>query len=739
MYPQMKICQFPNFKSVQHWWDNYDKKEGYQLDIETNIVDDVIERIIYTIQIGDLTGDVQLVFDIPALHPDMILLIRDILQEDCPKYIQNAMFEYTILKQYMGIEITQIKDTFIQSRVLTCGLPPIRGRNSLAGIVKRILRIDLPKEEQTTFKGELLTANQIEYAAKDVTLLHLLHKSQMKLINRAQLQNTLQLEEKVVPALGDLEVHGMHLDQEQWKIQAQKNKEELAIILDNMIEIMKTGELFEGVKELGFIAAQDTYYFKWSSPKQKLILLQLDIPGVTSSAMIYLKKYLKANSEMLTEAKIELIEAYLTRDYEWLETYYITDWGQTLQDMEIMIPEGSVRINFDSPAQTLLLFQLLKPNLRATDAKALAYIQHPLISEYKKYTKVSKAVTSFGELFLEGVSKDGKVRPRIKTILDTGRISMSSIKGKGSGLQQMPANNIYRNCFKADPGYKFVGIDYMSAELVIIAEWSQDSTMLKALREGRDLHSVTTSLLFPELWANAGEPSNPKKKPISDEGKKLRQWAKATSFGIVYGTSAVGLAERLDLPPGFTEVKRLHREAVNKAKRDFHVSDSESLKRLFNDNKFLPEVITGDKLIKSYFKVYPKVEKRLKLAASQGVTELHSRTMQPYVRARFFTYPDNQGQAKAIERQAANASIQGTSADITKTALIFLKRELDKSEWDGKLILQMHDEIVVSIREDQAEQWAPIQAQLMNDAADVVIKSGLLRVDKPSITDQWTK
>lgn len=526
----MKGIQFPNFDSVEAWWDNYNYSKGYQLDIETNITDDIIEREIYTIQIGDLEGNTQLLFDMTDLHPRMVQLVREILQADVPKYIQNAMFEYTVIKQCLEIEITKIKDTFIQSRLLTCGLPPIQGRNSLAGIAQRILGIELSKEEQTSFTNEILTESQINYAFTDVILLYTIYEKQMKLIQDAQLQNVLQLEELAVPALGDIEVYGMYVDQNQWKENASINRAQLNTAVVNMCDIMRGPELLNQVQELGFIAAQDTYTFKWSSPKQKLELLQLDIPYIESSAMVYLKKFIKINPD-LPEHKIELIEYYLGQNYEWLENYYINDWPLKLVEMGIKIAKDSVQINFDSPAQTLQLFQILKPGLKSTDAKSLAYIQHPLITEYKRYTKLSKAVSSFGEIFLEGLSSDGRCRPRIKTILDTGRISMSSMRKRGSGLQQIPADNRYRNCFKADPGYKFVGIDYMSAELVIIAEWSQDTAMLKALREGRDLHSVTTALLFPELWAKAGEDPNPYGKPTSAEGKKLRNWAKATSFG----------------------------------------------------------------------------------------------------------------------------------------------------------------------------------------------------------------
>lgn len=532
IYPKIEDIQFPNFKSVQTWWDNYDKVNGYQLDIETNIVDHVIEREIYTVQIGDLKQKTQLVFDIPNLPKDFFNLLMEILQYDCPKYIQFAMFEYTVIKSVFNIEITMIKDTYIQSRLLSCGLPIMKGRDALTGILNRTLHIDLSKEEQTSFAGELLSKKQIEYAALDVAFLYAAYQKQMKLIKDASIQNTLILEEKVVPALGDIEVNGMYLDTDMWNIVGNKNKKNLKIAFDNMIQILKQDDMIEAVKEHNFITPTDTYLFKWASPKQKLILLNLEIPDITSSSQVMLKKYIKSKGTDINPKHNELLILYLNRDYERLETYYINNWNNKLKELGIFIPKDTININFNSPSQVLELFQIIKPQLTSTNATSLAYIDHPLVEHYKKYTKLSKALGSFGESFLSGLSIDGKIHPRIRQILDTGRISMSgSVKGAGSGLQQIPADNRYRNCFRADKGRTFVSIDYSSAELVIIAEWSQDKTMLAALQEGRDMHSVTTSLLFPELWAKAGEPKYPTKKPTSIEGKKLRNWAKATAFG----------------------------------------------------------------------------------------------------------------------------------------------------------------------------------------------------------------
>jgi len=736
IYPKIKDVQFPNFKSVQAWWNSYDKKKGYQLDLETNITNDITQRVIYTVQIGDLKGETQLIFDLPELPKPFFDLIMEILNEDCPKYIQYAMFEYMTIKQVFKIDITQIRDTYLQSRLLTCGLPIIKGRDSLKGIAKRVLNIEIDKGNQTSFTGELLTEGQIEYAALDVAILFAIYEKQNVNIVNASIQNTLTLEEKAVRSLGDIEVNGMRLNVPKWVANTTVNENTLQVLENEMVAILRSPELFEKVQEKNLITATDTYLFKWTSPKQKLQLLQLDMPELTSSAMVYLKKHLKRNE--VTPGHERLINLYLEREYDGLAKYYINNWKSKLNAMDIFTPKGNVNINFGSPAQMLDVFKIIKPGLIAANATALAYIDHELVNVYKKYAKVSKALGSFGHTFLDGLGSDGKIHPSIRQVLDTGRISMSSpVKNAGSGLQQIPADNKYRNCFEADPGRTFISIDYSSAELCIIAEWSGDKTMIDALRAGKDLHSVTTSLLFPELWKEAGEDPDPIGKPSSAEGKKLRNWAKSTAFGIVYGTTAVGLAERLNLPPGFTQIHKLYPKEIKEAKQRFKVSTIPELKILFNDNKFLPHVVTADKLIKRYFSIYPSVQKGLIKSASDGINKLYTRTMAPFHRLRIYAAPLNRAQSSHIERQAQNAVIQGTSADITKAALVMIKKELHK--YDARLILQLHDEILCDTPIDKAEEWAVVQAEIMNKAAKLVIKSGLLKVDSPTITPYWEK
>lgn len=206
---------------------------------------------------------------------------------------------------------------------------------------------------------------------------------------------------------------------------------------------------------------------------------------------------------------------------------------------------------------------------------------------------------------------------------------------------------------------------------------------------------------------------------------------------IVYGTSAIGLAERLNIPPGFTQIRKLYPKEIKEAKQKFKVNTVNELKILFNDNKFLENVVTADKLIKRYFSIYPAVKKRLLLSASSGKNKLYTRTMPPFHRLRLYTAPQNKAQAAHIERQAQNAPIQGTSADITKTALVMLKKRLH--ECDARIILQLHDEILCDVPINKAEEWAKIQIEEMNKAAKLVIKSGLLKVDKPTIQPYWEK
>jgi DNA polymerase I-like protein with 3'-5' exonuclease and polymerase domains len=159
-------------------------------------------------------------------------------------------------------------------------------------------------------------------------------------------------------------------------------------------------------------------------------------------------------------------------------------------------------INWDSPKQVLECFNLLEP-MESVNGKYLLKFRNKylLVKQYIKYKEKSKLANAYGEEFFKFIKSDGKIHTNFNQILATGRVSSSD-----PNMQQMPSNNLYRNCFIAPKDWVFVSSDYSSQELNVIAYGSKDPVFLQALENGEDLHSVCAELVFGQEWLDASEP-----------------------------------------------------------------------------------------------------------------------------------------------------------------------------------------------------------------------------------------
>jgi hypothetical protein len=256
-------------------------------------------------------------------------------------------------------------------------------------------------------------------------------------------------------------------------------------------------------------------------------------------------------------------------------------------------------------------------------------------------------------------------------------------------VQQIPATSDFRKCFVAAPGYRLVTSDYSQAELRILAELSGDPAFVGAFRSGQDLHTLTASQMFGV--------------PVDQVQKPQRSAAKAINFGLAYGMGPGGLAPRLGV-------------TLDEAKD----------------------------LISKYFKAYPGVQRWLDKAGRDAVRTGYSIT--PLGRKRFYTLPDEslkrnnedewRKQIAAIERQGKNSPIQGCNADMTKLALINLRAALNG--WDARTVNTVHDEIVVEVREDQAEEVKHIVEHAMVSAGEAILKDVPI-VAEAAVADYWSK
>lgn len=298
---------------------------------------------------------------------------------------------------------------------------------------------------------------------------------------------------------------------------------------------------------------------------------------------------------------------------------------------------GESGINLDSPQQIVEALHQLGisvPNSNASTLQPYA-AAHPVVEKLLDYRAAQKALTSYGENILEFVHPmTGRLHPHFRQIgTPTGRLSCSD-----PNLQQIPSSNNYRTCFRAPAGRKLIVADYSQIELRIVADWSGDAALIKAFLEGADLHKLTASQMFGI--------------PLGQVGKDERSAAKALNFGIIYGMGAQGLAARIG-----------------------------------------SSVPHAEELIKKYFKTYSGVAAWLREAGETALRERMCRTRAGRL-IHFDAGSSDRATLAMISRMGKNSPIQGTSADITKRALVLLLEGL-KEAGDAKIVNCVHDEIVV--------------------------------------------
>lgn len=362
----------------------------------------------------------------------------------------------------------------------------------------------------------------------------------------------------------------------------------------------------------------------------------------------------------------------------------------------------SNQYRWDSPAATLDIFHCIDSRIISTSDQVLQKLRskHKLAGLLQQYREKSKKASSFGTSFLSHIYSDGRIHPSFMQLVSTGRTSC-----REPNMQQIPADNTYRNCFISGSDWVFVSGDYSSQELCIIAHGSQDPVFLESLTKGHDLHSVCGELVFGQDWVNAAEEDCAymagKEKCNCKKHKELRNVVKGINFGLAYGMGPKKLSEQMEIPM---------QEASD--------------------------------LIDKYFKAFPAIKKFLDSMSKSGVRRGYIETFAPWSRKRWFPEwePSNMPMAiKArIERQAKNTPIQGTAADMTKHALVLCHKYLEESNFPAKLVLTVHDQIDTICHPDYAEDWKQTLQLIMEKAAKYVMKNDLLKAEV-NITKHWSK
>ena len=359
---------------------------------------------------------------------------------------------------------------------------------------------------------------------------------------------------------------------------------------------------------------------------------------------------------------------------------------KTLND-EIMEMAGE-EFNVNSPKQLgHILFEVLHiyapkktKSGYSTDAETLEKIRedHPIVEKILEYRTLAKLKSTYADGLLPLIKEDGRIHASFnQTVTATGRISCSD-----PNLQNIPIRTEigreFRKVFVAPKGHKFIDADYSQIELRVLAHVSNDKTMIKGFIDGQDVHSITASQVFEV--------------PLENVTKQMRSEAKAVNFGIVYGISDFGLGANI---------------GISRAKARIY--------------------------IEKYFEKYPGIHNFMKMAVEECRVKGYSETLWgrrryvPEINAKNFNV------RQGAERIAMNTPIQGSAADIIKIAMVNVQKKLDEENLKTRLVLQVHDELVLEAPDDEVEKAKEVLVNEMQNVAKLKVPL----IAEAKVGDNW--
>ena len=303
----------------------------------------------------------------------------------------------------------------------------------------------------------------------------------------------------------------------------------------------------------------------------------------------------------------------------------------------------------------------------AADVLEKLALEYPLVSKILEYRQLAKLKSTYADGLANFIEEDGRIHTNFQqTVTATGRLSSTD-----PNLQNIPIRmelgRMIRKVFLPKDGYVFVDADYSQIELRILAHMSGDEMLIQAYREAQDIHRMTASQVFHT--------------PFEEVTDLQRRNAKAVNFGIVYGISSFGLSQ------------------------DLSISKKEA-----------------QEYIERYFESYPKIKEFLDGCVEKAKKDGYSVTMFGRRRPLPEISSSNFMQRSFGERIAMNAPIQGTAADIIKIAMNRVHRRLIDEGLKSRLLLQVHDELLIEAAPDEVDEVKKILDEEMKGAADLSVE-----------------
>ena len=371
--------------------------------------------------------------------------------------------------------------------------------------------------------------------------------------------------------------------------------------------------------------------------------------------------------------------AYMERNGARIDTISLSETSTLLSsrmyeiEQEIYRQAGEI-FNISSPKQVGdILFGKLKivdkpkktkTGQFVTSEEVLTQLQnrHPIVKDILKHRGLKKLLSTYIDALPTMVNpKSGKIHTSYnQTVTATGRLSSSNPNLQNIPIRDEDGKEV-RKAFIPEPGELFLSVDYSQIELRIMAHLSGDKNMIEDFRSGYDIHAATAAKIY--------------KKPIDEVTKDERRKAKVANFGIIYGISVFGLAERMNvdrreakqLIDNYFETYSGVRDYIERCKEE--AKKNGYVETIFNRKRFLPDINSHNAVVRGY-----------------------------------------------AERNAVNAPIQGSAADIIKVAMVNIFRRMRSENMRSTMILQVHDELNFSVKPEEKEKMLTLVLEEMQQA-----------------------
>lgn len=384
------------------------------------------------------------------------------------------------------------------------------------------------------------------------------------------------------------------------------------------------------------------------------------------------------------------MERYGIKAKEELLKEYSTELGDKINDLESDIyKDAGCEFNINSPKQLgeILFEKLGLPGGKKTktgystaaDVLEKLAVEHSIVANILEYRGLAKLKSTYADGLVEYIGEDNRIHSTFnQTITATGRISSTE-----PNLQNIPMRTEMgrrmRKVFIPEDGYVFMDADYSQIELRILAHIANDKQLIEAYQMDEDIHRITASKVFHT--------------PFEEVTDLQRRNAKAVNFGIVYGISSFGLSQ------------------------DLSISKKEA-----------------QEYIEQYFETYPDIKKFLDNIVHEAKENGYVTTLYGRRRPIPELSSSNFMQRSFGERVAMNSPIQGTAADIMKIAMIHVYKRLKEENLKSRLILQIHDELLIETCNDEVDRVRALLTEEMQNAAKLAVA---LEIDLHTGTDWY--